>query len=733
MLDQLVHNGVVVPPKEPWRRLSISARGQRIALTPHQEEMGLAFARKSGTPYVEDHVFIENFMRDWSDDLGISPPLKLDEIDLSELQAVVAGERAAKEALTPEERKALAAARKAEREAAKARYGYAIVNGQRVELGTYMVEPSGIFMGRGQHPLRGRWKEGAAVSDITLNYGPNPEEMQGGWAEVVWQPDSLWVARWKDKLTGKLKYIWLSDTAPIKQEREEQKFDNALTLAAEIKAVRRHIRKGLDSDDARTRQIATATYLIDALCLRVGDEKDSDEADTVGATTLRREHLTFHDDGSLEFRFLGKDSVAWHKMLKPDKRALRNLRALAGADGDSGGAADGSQQLFPDVTSGHVNTFLSEVIPGLSAKVFRTHHATQAVRQSLEKSGVTKPDPNYAKWRAASLANLAAAELCNHTKQVSGSWQNTAKRYEQRIARGKERVARAQARVAEQRERLTTLQAEASARQEEAGSLEAAQKVVARYTKRIAAAQKRIETAEGSAQRAQDALGKVRAQFEIARQKRTWNTSTSLKSYIDPRIYHRWGEAVGYDVLSSYYPSTLQRKFAWVRGSDEADDGQAEVALTIRPCLPGDLVAVAAFFERVSDEYADLALPTQPADVARRFMPRLNDAWRATRIVLGEEREVLGFIAVGPPSQDVPRRLDIFIVLDVDVRPHGLAYRVASEVEACIEAYDVQHPRQRRDPETALWPQDRAWLAYAPELEQALALSERPQEDADED
>lgn len=733
MLDQLVHNGVVAPDKEPHRGLSIVARGRRVALTPHQEEMGLAFARKSGTPYVEDAVFVRNFMQDWSDDLGISPPLTLDEVDLSELQAVVAAERAAKEALTPEERKALAAERKAEREALKARYGYAIVNGQRVELGTYMVEPSGIFMGRGQHPLRGRWKEGAAVGDITLNYGPSPEEMQGGWAEVVWQPESLWVARWKDKLTGKLKYIWLSDTAPIKQEREEQKFDQALTLAAEIKAVRKHIRKGLDSDDARTRQIATATYLIDALCLRVGDEKDSDEADTVGATTLRREHLTFHDDGAVEFRFLGKDSVEWHKLLKPDKKALRNLRALAGLDGQGAAADDAHEQLFPDVTSGHVNAFLSGVIAGLSAKVFRTHHATHAVRESLASSGVKALDADYVKWRAASVANLKAAELCNHTKQASGSWENTAKRYRQRIARSKERVARAEVRLAEQRERLTALQAEAESKQADADSLEAAEKVVARYAKRITAAQRRIDTAESSAQRARESLGKVQAQFEIAREKRTWNTSTSLKSYIDPRVYHRWGEAVEYDVLASYYPATLQRKFAWVRGATADDTDEHEVELTIRPCLPGDLVAVAAFFQRVSDEYHDLALPTQPADVAQRFMPRLNDEWRATRMVLGEEREVLGFVAVGPPWGDSPRCLDVFVVLDTDVRPHGLAYRVADEVEGCIEAYDVQHPRQRRQPETSLRPRDRAWLAYAPELEQALALGERQQDDADED
>jgi hypothetical protein len=82
---------------------------------------------------------------------------------------IVQAERIAKERLTPEERKALATERKAQRELLKEKYGHAMVNGERVELGNYIAEPSGIFMGRGKHPLRGKWKQGAQKKDITLN------------------------------------------------------------------------------------------------------------------------------------------------------------------------------------------------------------------------------------------------------------------------------------------------------------------------------------------------------------------------------------------------------------------------------------------------------------------------------------------------------------------------------------------------------------------------------------
>ncbi|MEM2102393.1 MAG: DNA topoisomerase I, partial [Candidatus Bathyarchaeia archaeon] len=42
-----------------------------------------------------------------------------------------------------------------------------------------------------------------------------------------------------------------------------------------------------------------------------------------------------------------------------------------------------------------------------------------------------------------------------------------------------------------------------------------------------------------------------------------YNLRTSLKSYIDPRVYYRWGKKVDFD-WKLYYPKTLQRKFSWV-------------------------------------------------------------------------------------------------------------------------------------------------------------------------
>ena len=596
MLEQLEHNGVVIPNPPPYRGLVICVRHEPAQLTPGQEEMALAWANKQGTDYVDDPVFVGNFMEDLSEALGLDGTLRADEVDFGSVIRVVEQGKEAKARLTREERKAQAATRRAIREEVKGKYGYATVDGQRVELANYMTEPSGIFMGRGEHPLRGRWKQGARQEDVTLNLSPDAPRPEGDWGEIVWEPEALWVARWEDKLSGKLKYVWLGDTAPMKQNREAVKFDRALELRDKIGEVRERIEAGLRDPDKKRRMLAMACYLIAELSLRVGDEKDADEADTVGATTLRPEHVRLHPDRVVEFDFLGKDSVHLHRELRLPPRVYRTLEKLIeeARPPDSAGNGDGFHptrdlpQIFPDVNSRIVNRFLSRVHDDLTAKMFRTYHATIAVEDTLAKSGVRRGDPEYVKWHAVVLANLEAAMICNHTKKYNGNWESTSQRYQERLEKARARRERYVEQLAERREKYEVLQVEAATSralaqaeidkvdpEDEAGlekARAALKKVVARYAKRLATARRRVQAAKDRVARAESAIGKIEAQFSVAGHKRTWNLGTSLKSYIDPRVYYRWGQKVDYDVLEKYYPKTLRLKFAWVREDGEEDE-----------------------------------------------------------------------------------------------------------------------------------------------------------------
>jgi DNA topoisomerase-1 len=160
--------------------------------------------------------------------------------------------------------------------------------------------------------------------------------------------------------------------------------------------------------------------------------------------------------------------------------------------------------------------------------------------------------------------------LCNHTKKEPAGWPASRQRYKERQQSAEKRVEKYRADVKAATEALDALRQQAHDKRE-AASGDRRQKVKAQYEIKIERARRRLEAAKGQLRKAQLALGKIKAQTEIAGKKRTWNLGTSLKSYIDPRVYHQWGRRVDYDVLEEYYPTALQRKFAWVK-SDEGDD-----------------------------------------------------------------------------------------------------------------------------------------------------------------
>ncbi|NHJ12071.1 MAG: DNA topoisomerase I [Candidatus Thorarchaeota archaeon] len=487
-MESLVHRGIIVlnPPESSGFQITI--RGQKIILNQLQEEMAVAWVRKLGTPYVEDPVFIENFMMDFSKALETSPTLALDEVDFSEIIEFVKHERAAKDAMTKEEKKAQREARKAERERLREEYGYATVDGEQMELGSYQTEPSGIFMGRGEHPLRGRWKKGVTHKDITLNLSPDAPVPAGDWGDIVWASDSMWVAKWTDDLTGKVKYIWLHDSSPIKQEREAEKYDKAMRISKKIDAIRAHIMEGIHSEDHKTRMVAAACYLIDNLSLRVGDEKDPEEADTVGATTLRVEHVTFKKS-SIVFDFLGKDSVPWHKELEMladvynvfrelYERAEERIASFKSRKGKSKIDPKKPAQIFPGINSSHVNRFLSKVDKDLTAKVFRTFHATLTMQDELRKSRARPMDPDFIKKAAVKKANLEVARVMNHTKQAPKGWGRTADRYIERISKAEQRITKTRKKLEEQQKKLKTIKRKEKQKQEQKQSALAKKKIL---------------------------------------------------------------------------------------------------------------------------------------------------------------------------------------------------------------------------------------------------------------
>ncbi|TET65255.1 DNA topoisomerase I [Candidatus Bathyarchaeota archaeon] len=597
-MARLHHNGVLVPPRYKGRSFTIKVKGKKIRLTQEQEEMALAWAKKIGTPYVEDPVFAKNFHSDLSKKLGFN--VKPSDVDYSAILSVVEKERAWKVNRSREERKKLAAQRKARREANKERYGYVYVDNVRVEVANYVVEPSSIFIGRGKHPLRGCWKEGPCVEDVELNLSPDAHRPPGNWKATVWEHNAMWIARWQDKLTGKTKYVWFSDSSIQKQQKDIKKFDKAKKLRRNLAKVQRHIQKNLNADNSRRRKIATVCFLINKLKIRVGDEKDPDEADTIGASTLRPEHVRPNGDGTVTFNFLGKDSVPHVFTVELPDDVIRNLKEFA---------ANARSTLFDGVRSQHVSEFLDEVMTGLSAKVFRTYYASKAVETKLKKTHVGLEDPGYVKKYVAKMANLDAAKVCNHQRTIPKTWKSSLEKKKDRLVTLKDRGKKAQdklrhkakqreekdsERLRKQEEWLTEMKEKLKVYRQQLADRKQQGKPVVALNKRIDLKQKAIarqrqrikllkikhteqmeklrQRLESRKQRDKAAINKLKLKIDIQKETRNYNLATSLKSYIDPRVYYEWGKHVNYD-WKQYYQKALQRKFSWVE-RDEVHPGK---------------------------------------------------------------------------------------------------------------------------------------------------------------
>ena len=539
ILKSLKHNGVYVP-RYDYKGFTIKIQGRTIKLTPKSEQMAIAWIRKTqSTLSPPDKVFLKNFMREFitalkkenpSSELLLSfsseysktienddfiVPSNWDQtstffgIDFSEISKHLAQEKAKKLNMTKSEKKQQAAQRKAKREERKEHFGYAFADGKKLEIANWTAEPSCLFAGRGDHPRRGKWKEGPREEDIILNMSPDSPIPAGNWKAIVWERDKMYVAKWQDKLTGKMKYVWFSDSAFLKQNREKEKFKKADKLGKQIAAIEAHILKNLDSKNDTRRKVATVCWLILKPNMRVGDEKDPDEADTVGAITLRAEHITVKGD-ILHFDFLGKDCVRWVKDVQAPPLVISNIKHFSEMS---------KEYLFEGIDSKKVTKFLSEKMPSLTAKVFRTWRCTKTVKEALKKSGIKKDDPEYVKKFGAKIANLKVAEVANHKRKVSPKFG--------------ERLAKKEAALKE---------------------------LYAKLEEKTAAGKKTVSL--------ETRIEKKKLEIELTKLTKEYNLGTSLKSYIDPVAYVKWAKKVDFNI-GKFYPKALRKKFSWALGKIE--------------------------------------------------------------------------------------------------------------------------------------------------------------------
>lgn len=458
----LRHNGPMFPPPYEPHGIPALLNGVKINLSPEVEEYVTIFSRYIDSPYMENPIFIKNFSNDFKD---ILPPqlknYKLDEFDFTLIKNHIKEKSEKLKNLSKEEKERI----KKKNDELDEPFKTCVIDGGQQKVGNFKIEPPGIYLGRGKHPKSGKIKRRIYPNDVTINldkqapvpipFHPTTDEKLNKWGKVIHDKSVIWLASWKDTITAKRKYIFTSMDSIFKSKSDLSKFDLAKKLKRKVNSIRKSYETDLESRDIRKKQLATALYFIDKLALRVGGAKDKkEEADTVGVTSLRIEHINLLPENVVKLDFLAKDSIRYCQKIKVIPLVYNNLEMFTKKTYDSSSETEDEsdeesesesesesetessesassnrslrkEKLFDLISANSLNQYLETFMKGLTAKVWRTFNASYLFQKELDKVNLEKisfandnEKTNYLQLMF-NQANSAVAILCNHQKNVS--------------------------------------------------------------------------------------------------------------------------------------------------------------------------------------------------------------------------------------------------------------------------------------------------------------------------
>nr|XP_050847463.1 DNA topoisomerase I, mitochondrial [Vespula vulgaris] len=533
----LEHKGpVFAPPYEPLPpNVKFYYNNKEMKLSEGAEEVATFYARMLDHDYTTKEAFNNNFFHDWREVMTESERNKI--VDLSkcnfkELHAYFVQKSEERKAMSKEEKKKI----KEQNEEIQKEYGFCIIDGHKEKIGNFKIEPPGLFRGRGEHPKMGKLKKRVLPEDVLINCSKDsniPKPPDGHkWKEIRHDPNVTWLASWTENIQGQVKYVMLNPSSKLKGEKDWQKYETARKLAASIDKIRAEYREDWKSKEMRIRQRAVALYFIDKLALRAGNEKDEDQADTVGCCSLRVEHITLHEqkDGKeyvVVFDFLGKDSIRYYNEVPVEKRVFKNLQLFMENKSPN-------DDLFDRLNTTVMNKHLNELMEGLTAKVFRTYNASWTLQQQLDK--LTNPDDTEAeKILAYNRANRAVAILCNHQRSVPKTHAKSMENLKAKIEAKKEAITEAE------------LQVKDAKRDAKHGSIK--EKVV-------------YEKKKKTLERLKEQLTKLEVQATDREENKEIALGTSKLNYLDPRISVAWCKKHNVPI-EKIYNKTQRDKFRW--------------------------------------------------------------------------------------------------------------------------------------------------------------------------
>ncbi|CAL4141523.1 unnamed protein product [Meganyctiphanes norvegica] len=543
--NYLEHKGPVFA--DPYIRVPKSVKflykGEHMILSDTAEEVAGFYARMLEHDYCTKEVFNNNFFKDWRKQMNQEERekiTKLSHCDFRQLHAYYVDQNEQRKQRSKEEKKAL----KEKNEELVKEYGWCNIDGHKQRIGNFKIEPPGLFRGRGEHPKQGMLKTRIEAEDVSINCSKDsdiPEPPPGHkWKNVRHDNSVTWLACWVENVQGQTKYVMLNAASKLKGEKDWQKYETARRLHQIAEKIRENYRADFKSKEMRVRQRSVAMYFIDKLALRAGNEKDEDQADTVGCCSLRVEHIQLIEekDGKefvVVFDFLGKDSIRYYNEVPVEKRVFKNLQLFV--ENKNGG-----DDLFDRLNTASLNKHLNELMEGLTAKVFRTYNASRTLQEQLNKG--TDPDDSIpAKILSYNRANREVAILCNHQRAAPKTFDKSMENLKAKIDTKRDQVEEAERQLKD---------AKKAAKSGSAGA-----KMV-------------FEKKKKALERISEQFVKLELSATDKEENKTIALGTSKLNYLDPRISVAWAKK--YDVpVEKVYNKTQRSKFQWAIDMATAD------------------------------------------------------------------------------------------------------------------------------------------------------------------
>ena len=279
-------------------------------------------------------------------------------------------------------------------------YSYAYINSNKEKILNYMIEPPGIFIGRGECKYNGMWKYRVGSDNIIVNFikGDNNtkleelyfQEVQSKFKNIISNPTVTYIDRYfinLGKSENENKYLYriakeirFSKDSTISHEADLNKFDKANKLIKNWNKINNYILENINNEDKIISECAVISWLVQYTSIRIGSDK-SLETNVVGASSLRTFNLDTETEGDKYFLildFIGKDSIKYNQKFEIPMIIHSKIKDIL--------KTKSKDDFVFSVNSTQVNQFLDKCIPGITAKVFRTAWACKLLLELYDKN-----------------------------------------------------------------------------------------------------------------------------------------------------------------------------------------------------------------------------------------------------------------------------------------------------------------------------------------------------------